>query len=58
MLKLALYKYLTKPRQKKKQEELESHPCTGVAKLQYSSLWIPFLSWRFGSSQTYRAPEQ
>lgn len=53
-----LYKYFTKPKQKGKQEELESHPCTGVAKLEYGSRWIPFLSWRFGSSQTYRAPEQ
>lgn len=24
----------------------------------YSSCWIPFLSWRFGSSQTYRDSEQ
>lgn len=26
--------------------------------ISYSSRWIPFLSWRFGSLQTYRASEQ
>lgn len=56
-LKLCLQK-LSKLCRKGKQEEPKGHPCTGVAKLEYSSRWIPFLSWRFGSLQTYRAPEQ
>lgn len=31
---------------------------SGVLFVRYSSCWIPFLSWRFGSLHTYRASEQ